>query len=271
MPKRELHYKEESAAELRTSVPARIVYEAIRRDGEAEMRRGPSALAWSAVAAGLSMGVSLLAESILRLRLPAADWTPLVSKLGYSAGFVIVILGKQQLFTENTLTPIIPLAEDRTMAQLRRVAMLWFVVLLGNLVGAHAVAWFFASTPVLSPEMHTPMTAIATEATEPSGWVAFIRGIPGGWLIAIIVWLRAAVDADELAIIILLTWIVGAGEFTHIVAGSVEYLYLVMRGEAAWLSWVTGYMLPVLAGNIAGGVSITAALNHAQVVAERDD
>jgi formate/nitrite transporter FocA (FNT family) len=265
-----LNPEQEREAEHRTSVRANVIHEAIRRDGLVEMERGPSALTWSALAAGLAMGMSFVAESLLKHYLPPdVHWAPLLTKLGYAVGFVIVILGKQQLFTENTLTPIIPLMHEKTAERFGKVATLWAFVLAGNLLGAHLIAWFLGATPVLRPEFHSALAAVGTETTTPDFWTMLIRGIPAGWLIATIVWLRAAMDSGELAMIFVVTWLVGIGGFTHVIAGSVDYLYLVVRGDAAWTSWLFGFFVPVLIGNVLGGVSITAALNHAQVAAEK--
>ena len=117
-------------------------------------------------------------------------------------------------------------------------------------------------------ELHESLVAVAHEATAMDFGTALIRGIPAGWLIALIVWLRAATDSGEIAIIVILTYVVALGGFTHIIVGAVEYVYLVVRGAAAWTSFAGGYMVPVLIGNVIGGVSIVAALNHGQVVAE---
>jgi formate/nitrite transporter FocA (FNT family) len=117
-------------AQERSSTTARVVYEAVRREGEEELKRSSSALAWSGLAAGLSMGFSLMIEGVMHFNLPDAPWSRLISKFGYSAGFVIVILGRQQLFTENTLTPILPLLRRRDNATPLNVLRLWSVVLI---------------------------------------------------------------------------------------------------------------------------------------------
>src|SRR5690349_8167211 len=98
----ELTEQEIHDAEERSSPRVHVVHEAIRIEGEEELKRTSSALAWSGLAAGLSMGFSLVTEGLLRSHLPDTPWRPLVSKLGYSAGFLFVVLGRQQLFTENT-------------------------------------------------------------------------------------------------------------------------------------------------------------------------
>src|SRR3954462_11359977 len=123
-------------AEERQAPGSHVVHQAILAEGVEELARPTAALAWSALAGGMSIGFSLIAEAALQAHLPAAAWRPLVAKLGYSVGFVIVVLGRQQLFTENTLTPIIPLLEKKTPVALSNVLRLWITVLLGNLLGA---------------------------------------------------------------------------------------------------------------------------------------
>src|SRR4051812_38080986 len=228
----EMKQNEGREAEERTSVRARVIHEAIRRDGEEELNRSAPSLAWSGLAAGLAMGISLVAEATLRHYVGETHWTPLVAKLGYPVGFLIVILGKQQLFTENTLTPIIPLMDDWTSDKFGKLIKLWVVVFVANIVGAHLIAWFLASTTVLKHEFHSALATATREATAVDFWTALIRGIPAGWLIAMIVWLRAAVDSGELLIVMLLAYLVGVGGFTHVIAGSIDYLYLVFRGAA---------------------------------------
>lgn len=173
-----------------------MIHEAIRRDGEKELARSSSALAWSGFAAGLSMGFSLVAEGLLRSRLPDAPWRPLITKFGYPLGFVIVILGKQQLFTENTLTAILPLMSARDGKTLLNVLRLWVVVLVANLAGAHLFAWVLGNTDVFKPEVRHAFAELAAEATAVGFGTAVLRGIFAGWLIALIVWLLGALNTS---------------------------------------------------------------------------
>lgn len=266
----ELTNKQRREATERTSVSAVVVHEAIRHDGEEELRRPLSALGWSGLAAGLAMGFSFLTEGLLRSALPDRAWTPLIVNLGYPIGFLIVIIGRQQLFTENTLTAIIPLLARRNMTTFRAVLRLWGAVLTANLVGAHLFAWVIAQTPVARPEVMDALKQLAVQAAAQSAWVAIIRGVFAGWLIAMVVWMLAAVDRERVAIIVALTYVVGLGGLTHVIAGSIEVLFLVMIGAKTWSSYFFGYMCPTLLGNILGGVSLVSALNHAQVVAGMD-
>jgi formate/nitrite transporter FocA (FNT family) len=265
----ELSDHEKQEAEDRTSVKATVVHEAIRYDGEEELNRASSALAWSALAAGFSMGLSLVAMALFRAYLPDTPWRPLIVRLGYPLGFLVVITGRQQLFTENTLTAIIPLLVQRNLETLIRVVRLWTVVFVANIVGAELFAWVVATTPMFHPEIRHAMFELAKEAADVTFGVAILRGIFAGWLIAMVVWMLAAVDTGRLTIIIIITYIVGLAGLTHIIAGSVEVLFLVMVGYKTFWSILVGYMLPTLIGNCIGGVSLTAALNHAQAVSGR--
>jgi formate-nitrite transporter family protein len=255
-------------AEGRVSIAALVVHETVRRNGVMELRRSVRALAWSGLAAGLSMGFSFLAEALLGTFLPGARWRPLVTSLGYPVGFIIVITGRQQLFTENTLTAVIPLLANRDFATFRAVLRLWGVVLAANLAGSHIFAWVLSQTPVLKREFHQAMLDLATEAASVTWGTAVLRGIFAGWLIAMVVWMLAASSTSRLAIIAILTYLVGLAGLTHVVVGSDEVLYLVMEGRLPWLSYVAGYMTPTLIGNVIGGVSLVSALNHAQVVTD---
>jgi formate/nitrite transporter FocA (FNT family) len=263
----ELTEKQQQEAEERTAVSAVVVHEAIRHDGEEELHRSTSALAWSGFAAGLSMGFSFVAQALFYAHLPNTEWRHLIVALGYPVGFLIVILGRQQLFTENTLTPIIPLLTRRNLSTLARVARLWITVLLANMVGAHLFAWVAADTPMFRAKTQAAMLALAQDAMNVGFGTAILRGIFAGWLIAMVVWIMAATQVDRVLIIGILTYVVGLAGLTHIIAGAVEVLFLVMVGVKSWGAVAWGYLLPTLIGNSIGGVSLTAAVNHAQVVA----
>jgi formate/nitrite transporter FocA (FNT family) len=262
-------------ARKRASPSAAIVYEAIRTEGNEELSRPSAALAWSGVAAGLSMGFSLVAQGLLRAYLPDTSWSPLLWRLGYAMGFLVVVLGRQQLFTENTLTAIIPLLAAREKKEPRRaivvnVARLWGVVLLSNLLGALAFAAAVARTDVFSPEVKAAFDEICAGAMRASAAENVLRGVFAGWLIALMVWLLPVARSSRVTIIVLLTYVVGLGELTHVVAGAVEVFYLPFRGMNGFGAALGRYVGPALLGNVIGGVTFTAALNHAQVVGGRE-
>jgi formate-nitrite transporter family protein len=265
----QLGHKELKKADEEESLDAPTTHEVIRRQGEKELERTAAALAWSALGAGLAMGLSMVAEGVLRSHLPDAEWRPLITKLGYAVGFLIVILGSQQLYTENTLMPIVPYMMRRTGQMARKVLTLWMVVLVGNLVGAFVFAWVAGSTDLFKPEYREAFTEIGREALEGSFGTILIRGIVAGWIIALMVWMLPAAQTAQVTVIILMAWLVGVGSFAHIIVGSVETLYLVVTDVISFGDYLWRFMVPALLGNTLGGVVLVALLNHAQVTSNK--
>jgi formate/nitrite transporter FocA (FNT family) len=237
-------------------------------NGERELKRSNAALGWSGLAAGLSIGLSFMAEGVLRVHLPDADWTPLVSKLGYPFGYLVVILGRQQLFTENTLTPVLVLASNRDRKTLLALLRLWAVVLAANLVGCHLIAWVFGNSSLFEADVRREFAELGEQALAVGFWSAMLRGVFAGWIIALIVWILAAIETGRFLVVFLLTYLVGLAGLTHIIVGSIEVLFLVMTGAESWFHAAAHYMIPTLIGNTVGGVALVSALNHAQVVSD---
>jgi formate/nitrite transporter FocA (FNT family) len=257
----------EDIAEL-SSPRTPVIYEIVRRQGEEEMSRPITSLWWSGVAAGLSISFSLLAQAMLAMHLPDAPWRPLVASFGYSVGFVMVVLSRQQLFTENTVTAVLPVMAEFTTRNVARLARMWGIVLLANFAGTFFAALFCTYTPVLDPELKAEMLEISRLIVG-HGWLEMIfKGIAAGFLIAAMVWLLPAAETAQFWVIILMTYLIAAGGFMHIVAGSVEGFLLVLNGEMHWWTLVAEFILPVLAGNIIGGTALFALLAYAQVMSE---
>ncbi len=270
--KEEAKKAETEAAEVeqRSSPRGQIVYEAVHKEGENELERSTSALAWSGLAAGLSMGFSLVSEALLRSHLPDAPWRPLIAKFGYCIGFLVVVLGRQQLFTENTLTVILPLLRQKDLRTFGNVVRLWGIILVANLVGAFLIALVLGKTNVLDPAIQQTMSQLGAESMNHTFGELILRGIFAGWLIALMVWLLPFAETARVWVIIIITYIVSLGGFSHIIAGSVDGFYLVVTGVKSVAEYFA-YMIPILLGNIIGGTSIVAALAHAEHIASTEN
>lgn len=247
---------------------APMIYEIVRREGEEEMKRPITSLWWSGVAAGLSISFSLLAQAILQSHLPDAPWRPLVAGFGYSVGFLIVVLARQQLFTENTITVVLPVAAELTLRNFGRLGRMWGVVFAANIAGALFAALFYSFTPVLTPELRAAMLEISRHMME-NGWSEmFFKGISAGFLIAAMVWLIPSAEGAQFLVITLMTYLIAIGGFTHIVAGSVEAFMLVVNGQLGVWHMIVGFTIPVLLGNVIGGTALFTVISYAQVAKE---
>jgi formate/nitrite transporter FocA (FNT family) len=247
------------------TLDAAATHEVVRREAVKELERAGSALAWSGLAAGLAMGFSLVAEGALRSMLPDADWRPLITKLGYPVGFLIVILGSQQLFTENTLEPVVPFLATPSREKFRNVLRLWGIVLLTNLIGTIVFALVMAKTSVFSEKLKGAFLAIGLEAIEPTAGTIFLKAIFAGMLIALLVWMLPAAKTAHIWVIIVMTWLIGVASLAHVIVGSVETSYLMWTGAASIGTYFGHFILPALFGNIIGGVGLVALVNHMQV------
>ncbi|MEL6959082.1 MAG: formate/nitrite transporter family protein [Pseudomonadota bacterium] len=258
--------RDNNSVEDAAKLAPRLLYEVIRRDGEEELERTKRSLFWSGIAAGIMISLSVLGEAIFRTYLPDTGSRYLLENLGYSLGFVVVIFGRMQLFTENTITTVVPLIHKPSWSICFCVARLWSIVLFANVIGAFLIALFYVYTPALPDDLTPALTSLSEHATGFDPAVAFFRGIPAGILIAAIVWMMPqAAGATGLFLVVMFTWLIAAGDFTHIVAGSVEMAYLMVQGTLSISDAVTNFFLPVLAGNIIGGTVIFTLMAYGQV------
>ena len=175
-------------------------------------------------------------------------------------------MARQQLFTENTVTAVLPVMQKPTMSNVGLLMRLWGVVLLGNILGTGIAAWAFEYMPIFNEETRDAFVKIGMDvmknypqrdvcqrdhfrlADRHYGMdVSFLAG------------------AAKIVVIILMTWLIALGDTTHIVVGSVEILYLVFNGTLHWSDFIWPFALPTLAGNICGGTFIFALMSHAQI------
>ena len=245
------------------------VHKAIREGGEKELSRTASALFWSAVAAGFSISFSMVTMGLLRAHLPDTEVAFLVECFGYTVGFLVIGLAKQQLFTENTLTAVLPIMTSPNFTNLARMLRLWGVVYAGNLVGVAVFAYAFQTLPILNSTAHEAFVSLGEDVLINTKGEMFAKGIVAGWIIATMVWLMPAADQAKIWVIIIMTYLVALGEFTHIIVGSTEVLFLVFDGKATWSEYLFHFMFPVLAGNVIGGTFIFALISHAQIRSDK--
>ncbi|MGA8969609.1 MAG: formate/nitrite transporter family protein [Pseudolabrys sp.] len=245
-----------------------VIYEVVRRLGDEEMERPLTSLWWSGVAAGLSISFSLLTQAILQTHLPDAPWQPLLTSFGYCVGFIMAVLSRQQLFTESTITAVLPVAANATWENIGRMARLWAIVLAANLAGTLFAALFCTFTPVLPAQLYDGMLTVSRDLLDFSWWDMVFRAIAAGFLMAAMVWLMPGAERTQFHVITLMTWLIAIGGFTHIVAGSMEAYLLVLAGDWAWSQMISDFMVPVLIGNITGGTALFALIAYAQVMSE---
>ncbi|MDC4571895.1 formate/nitrite transporter family protein [Acinetobacter baumannii] len=263
-----LSWREKMAVEEHEKLSPRLVYEIIRRDGAEELDRPTAALIFSGIAAGLVISFSFVFKAIIASYIPTdAIWTDLITNFGYTIGFLIAILGHMQLFTENTITTVVPLFKPFTLDKLRAVGRLWGIVILCNIIGTALASLFFLTTYLFTPNIDKALDELAHHVASFSATQNLLKGVMSGLLIAALVWMLPSVS-NKFLVIFFMTYLIGLGDFTHVVVGSTEMSYLVWQGEASLGEYMFNFLIPTTIGNIIGGTGVFTLLIYGQVTEE---
>lgn len=263
-----LKTKEKKDAEERSGPESLVLYQAMVLRGEHELGRPATSLFWSGLAAGIAISNSLVAEAALNRVIPDVPWRELITGFGYSVGFLIVILGRLQLFTEHTVVAVMPAIASPSMSNLHRLARLWGVVFVANQLGAFIAALSFAAFGIGSPELVASMVEVSRHLLDRGFAATMLQAIPAGFIMATIAWLIVAAKTNHFWLVTLLTYVIAIGGFAHVIASAVDAYLLVLTGNAPPLWPLYGFVLPALIGNIIGGTGLFALFTFAQIKEE---
>lgn len=262
------HESPEAGARLTAAQIFAVVY----ATGEDELKRSSAGLALSGIAAGLGMGLTGLgAAAILAAIGPDAPAAHLFAALLYPIGFIVVVMGRAQLFTENTLFPVVVVLATRR--HLLYTLRLWAIVFVANVAGAMLFALLAMKTPALDSKLREALSILGEQTVGNADFTQmFFSGVIGGWIIALMAWLVSAARSSmgQILIVYLTTFVVGAAGLAHCIAGSGEALSAMLDGRITvgeYCLWLAAAAL----GNIVGGVLIVSLLNYGQVMGSGRD
>jgi len=244
---------------------AEEIYRAVASNAQDELDRSTAALAISGFAGGVFMGLSALGTAITLGMFGKSPTVEFIAKMFYPLGFIVVILGRAQLFTENTLYPVaLVLAEKR---EFWNTVRLWCTVLPANVLGALAFAALAARTSALAPATVDALTQLGIEAAQKPSMTIFWSAVTAGWIIATAAWLVSGSHSISGSILILwlLTFVVGLGSFAHCIATSCEIMAAALTGKLGWLAYLHWFWIAVV-GNVCGGVFMVTVLEYGQVI-----
>jgi formate/nitrite transporter FocA (FNT family)/protein-disulfide isomerase len=259
-----------AGAAVRDRFSADEIFQRVVATADEEFSRSNRLLFLSGLTAGIVMSFSFLGSAALTALLSGpggSGGSGSATALGYllyPLGFIGVVLGSYQLFTENTLTPV-TLVMTR-IASIPALVRVWGIVLVANVLGAAMSAYVLANTGVFSPATATVASEFGAHFLELSWVDLFWKGVFAGGLVAGMVWLvHAARDtAARVFVIFLLTYMVAAAGLAHSIVGSAEVLYVVFSGDATFAAFFGGFLVPAVLGNTVGGVVLVALLNYSQ-------
>lgn len=239
------------------------ILDTVIEDGRENLDRANAGVALSGLAAGLNISFSALALAVVGAMTGGIG---LVAMLFYPIGFLIVVLGRAQLFTENTVTPVAVVLDQRS--NLSNMLRFWGVVFVSNILGAAIFAAAVTYGNLLDPAAFGLLLEEAAHNMEPGFWTLTLKAVFGGWLVALVAWLVAACKdtISQAFSIYVLSFLIPAAGLAHCVAGSTEVLMSVFAGETPPLGYLFGFLAPATLGNTIGGVVLVTLLNFGQVV-----
>jgi formate/nitrite transporter FocA (FNT family) len=258
-----LSKEEQREVNRSTSLSSPQIFEVVRHEGLSELKRPSNSLMWSGIAAGIALSLSVYCQAFLLAGLEGSDYASVIACFGYTVGFVIVVLGRLQLFTENTITVVLPLLSQFSKRCLVETLRLWGIVFAANMVGTFSSAW--GAIHIFPADKTAAFLEVSHHLLDYSFWDCFVLGIPSGFLIAVMVWLLPSAQSSGFWVVIFITFFIALGGMTHVIAGSTEYFLLALNGEIEWLRACFGGILPTLLGNIIGGTGLFALITYAQV------
>ncbi|MGE5111976.1 MAG: formate/nitrite transporter family protein [Acidobacteriaceae bacterium] len=250
---------------------AHQIFEKVEQSATDELERSSRALAFSGVAGGMGMGLTGLAVATVQGVVGTGGWQDFVALLFFPLGFVTVVIGRAQLFTENTLFPVALVLSERghRASNLRQTGRLWTVVFIANIAGAILFAGVTMKTGALPYDIGAHLAVLGMKSVVGTSSHIFWSAVIGGWIIALMAWTVTASHwtIGQVVVTWMLTVVVGMGHFAHCIATSGEILSAVFTGQVAIASYGHWLLFATL-GNIVGGVTLVTLLNFGQVKAE---
>ena len=264
MKPEEERVKPDDGSELDPRPHAVDIYDRVCDDTIEEFKRPPSSLVYSGLFAGFAIGLAPLAVALGIVALGDGSSQKFVAYLLYPIGYIAVIIGRAQFFTENTLYPV--------MVSMRRPeyfgisSRLWVIVYATNVIGALLFAMLVILTGAFGEPVQAQMVAEGVGDTSGPLTSTFWSAVVTGFLLALVAWLVEASETatGQIMVIYVLTFLVGLGGFDHCIATTVEALSALLEGPLGFGDFF-GWLAVTTLGNIGGGVLIVAAINYGQV------
>lgn len=243
--------------------------------GARRLQRSMAGTSVTAFIGGMSVSFGVVAmvwsASALSGEITGPSPAHLVGSFAFPVGFLILLVGKSELFTENFLLPVAGVLERRGSVQ--QLGQLWGASLVFNLLGAVVFAFLISREGVLDAEPTLHIMDLAEHKVEYSFSTSFVKAIFAGWLMTVLTWLLLAAEgfAARLAMIWAMAALIVLGQFNHVVISASEIFMAIFVGESITImDWFTRNFIPALFGNIVGGVVFVTMLHYIQALYEHE-
>ncbi len=249
------------------------MFAASRDEGERRLKRSSLELTTTSLVAGFDIVFGVIA-----LAAATAAMTPhfgpeaahLFGSLGFGIGFIFIVVGRSELFTENFLLPVTALRRGK-LSKLK-LAKLWTISPIMNIAGGTALILIASSTGVLPEGSGTALVDVAEKVGQHGHWSAFLSAVAGGALITVMTWMVEGVGTPGGRIAV--AWIAGVllalGAFNHVIVVTLELIFAMRFGGDVGLDDVALNFVIAVAGNMIGGVLFVTLTRTSQAIGSGD-
>jgi formate/nitrite transporter FocA (FNT family) len=251
------------------------IYERTKKEGRRRLSRPVLELGATAIVGGFDVAVGLAiffltsAELAPRIGVNAAHFA---GAIGFGIGFVFIVVGRSELFTENFLVPITGLTRDR--GSWLKLGELWVISLVLNLAGGALLAVVLTSHGVLRPGSSQAAVRLADNLASYSPGTAFLSGLVAGALMTVLTWFVEGA-AESMGVRIVMAWIVGfvlvLGSFDHAIVGTIEMFYGIRSGAHIGYDQLFSNLGIAVASNLIGGLALVTFARSAQALGASPD
>jgi formate/nitrite transporter FocA (FNT family) len=247
------------------------IYARARDEGRRRLARPVLELAATALVGGFDVAFGVVAFGLAAGAVAGSvrpEVAHLVGALAFGIGFVFVVVGKSELFTENFLVPVAGL-ERRSRASWLELGELWAGTLLLNLVGGAALALIVTGKGVLPQGSQGELVRLAERLTSHSAFAEFVSAVVAGALMTLMTWFVEGA-AESTGIRIAMSWIVGTlialGTFNHAIVSTIELVFGMRYGAAVSIGDLFTNLGVAVGGNLVGGMLLVTFARTVQVL-----
>lgn len=251
------------------------IYKRTREEGRRRLSRPVLELGATAVVGGFDVAVGLAIFYLTSAELEPSigvNAAHFVGAIGFGIGFVFIVVGRSELFTENFLVPITGLTRDR--ATWLKLGELWVLSLVLNLAGGALLAVVLTSRGVLRPGSSEAAVRLADNLASYSPATAFLSGLVAGALMTVLTWFVEGA-AESMGVRIVMAWLVGfvlvLGSFDHAVVGTIEMIYGIRAGAHIGYDQLFSNLGLAVASNLVGGLVLVTFARSAQALGASPD
>jgi formate/nitrite transporter FocA (FNT family) len=246
------------------------IYEETRKEGQRRLARPPLELATTALVGGFDVAIGVTAYALAR-RAVGGGAGEIAAAIAFGVGFVFIVVGRSELFTENFLIPVAGL-ERKNASSWLKLGELWAVALVVNIVGGVLIALIVTSNGVLPEGSGQPFVSLADHIVERSTSASLLSALIAGALMTVMTWFVEGA-ADSLGVRIVMAWIVGAvialGMFNHAIVSTIELVFGMRYGADVEISQLLTNLGLAVAGNLAGGLMFVTFVRSVQAAEGR--